>query len=147
MDWFNTCISRELCYGLIYPQFLPHHQRQDAQAQAQTLAWGREKARRWLRVLNDDLLGASNNFVCGEHITLADYLGIAMLTLGEVVHLDYSPWPNIQRWIARMKAMDSWEPVNAAFYGYMVAPCANLSFVTFDEAQPMGDARTMLPAA
>jgi glutathione S-transferase len=127
MDWFNTGLYRDLGYGLIYPQCLPHHKRADERVQAAILAWGREKSRGWLKILDADLIGA-NAFVCGDQITIADYLGAAFLTLGEVVHLDYSPWPNICRWLATMKARPSWAKVNEGFYTYFVGPYKDAQF-------------------
>jgi glutathione S-transferase len=129
MDWFNTGLSRELNYGLVYPQILPTHRRAGDRAQAAALAWGREHAHKYLNVLDGEYLSASP-YVCGQHISLADYLGIAMITLGEAIRLDYANWPNIVRWVTRMKDREAWPTVNAAFYEYMVKPCANTSFET-----------------
>ena len=129
MDWFNTSLSRELCYGFLYPQILPAHKRPDEQAQRQTIAWARRNATRWLSVLNDRWLG-DNRYVCGERLTIADYLGIAQLTFGEVARLDYSRWPNVAGWIARMKDRPTWASVNEAFYKLIVQPCAEVEFAT-----------------
>lgn len=128
MDWFNTSLSRELCYGFVYPQVMPTHKRPDEHAQRQTLAWGRRNAVRWLDVLNERWLGAENRYVCGERITIADYLGIAHITVAEVARVDYARWPNVARWIARMKDRPTWAPVNEAFYKYLVQPCAEAHF-------------------
>ena len=127
MDWFNTSLSRELCYGFVYPQVMPTHKRPDEHAQRQTLAWARRNAVRWLDVLNERWLGTSNRFVCGERITIADYLGIAHITVGEVARVDYARWPML-RWIARMKDRPTWAPVNDAFYKYLVQPNAQTQF-------------------
>jgi glutathione S-transferase len=129
MDWFNTGLYRDLGYGCIYPQVLPHHKRADEAVQAATVAWGSERARNWLKVLDEKLIGPRNAFVCGDSITLADYLGVAYLTLGEVTRFDYSPWPNVSRWLATMKARPSWARVNEAFYTYFVTPYAKAPFV------------------
>ena len=129
MDWFNTSLSRELCYGFLYPQILPAHKRPDEHAQQQTIAWSKRNATRWLSVLNDRWLG-DNRYVCGERITIADYLGIAQLTFGEVARLDYSRWPNVARWITRMKDRPTWERVNDAFYKLIVQPYAQEQFAT-----------------
>jgi glutathione S-transferase len=128
MDWFNTGLSRDLSYGLIYPQVLPHLKRADEKVQAATIAWGQEKSRNWLKILDQSLLGPRNAFVCGDAITLADYLGAAYLTVGEVIRLDYSPWPNVSRWLGTMKARPSWAKVNEGFYAYFVAPYAKAPF-------------------
>ena len=127
IDWFNTGLYRDLGYGFIYPQIFPHLKRQDEKVQSATLAWGRDRSRKWLKILDENLLGECP-FLCGERITLADYLGAAFLTLGEVIRLDYTPWPNVQRWLAGMKARPHWATANEAFYAHLVAPFANASF-------------------
>jgi glutathione S-transferase len=61
-------------------------------------------------------------------VTIADYFGAAMLTLGEVIHLDYSAYPNIRRWLAAMKARPGWQRANEGFYAYLVSPFKEASF-------------------
>jgi glutathione S-transferase len=130
MDWFNTSLSREFCYGFVYPQVLPTHRRPDSQAQQQTLAWGRQNALRWLNILDEKWIGPDNPYVCGSQITIADYLGIAFVSLGEAAHIDFSAWPNIQRWMGLMKSRPSWIPTNEAFYSLLVRPYASASFAS-----------------
>jgi glutathione S-transferase len=127
MDWFNTGLYRDLGYGLVYPQCLPTYKRSDEKVQSAVLAWGREKSRRWLDILDADLIG-KNPFVCGAEITIADYLGAAYLTVGDVVHLDYSPWKNVSRWLASMKSRPTWAKVNEGFYAHFVAPYKDAKF-------------------
>ena len=127
MDWLNTGLYRDLGYGLIYPQCLPTHKRPDDRVQAGIIAWAREKSRGWLDVLDKDMIGA-NAFICGDRITIADYLGASYLTLGEVVHLDYSPWRNVCRWLDAMKARPSWRSVNEGFYAHFVGPYKDTKF-------------------
>lgn len=129
MDWFNTGLFRELGHGAIYPQTLPEHHREDPAAQAAHLAWGCEKARRWLTILDQAMLGARQRYLCGKELTIADYLGISMITLGEVPRFDYSPWPNILRWITTMKQLAHWQQANKGFYAYFVAPYKGTAFV------------------
>ncbi|NLD53657.1 MAG: glutathione S-transferase family protein [Burkholderiaceae bacterium] len=128
MDWFNTGLLRELGYGSVYPQTLPHHKRGDAAVQAAHLAWSGERARRWLSILDRDLIG-TRTFLCGTRLTIADYLGACIVTLGDVTRLDYSPWKNVSRWIATMKARPSWDEVNEGFYTGFVQPCREMAFV------------------
>jgi len=128
MDWFNTGFYRELGYGVIYPQIFPNYRREDAAVQSAHLAWGCEKTRRWLTILDQHILG-SNAYVCGDRLTIADYLGIGMLTLGEVTRFDYAQWKNLSRWIARMKDRPSWAPVHEIFYAHFVAAYKDASFV------------------
>ena len=58
----------------------------------------------------------------------ANYLGIGMLSAGEVARLDYAQWKNLSRWIATMKARPTWDQVNEGFYTYFVAPCKDAAF-------------------
>ena len=127
MDWFNTGLYRDLGYGLVYPQTLPNYKREDSVVQSGVLEWGRSKTRRWLDILDKHILGA-NKFICGEKLSLVDYLGVSYLTLGEVVKLDYTPWSNVSRWIDTMKARPRWDEVNAGFYQYFVGAFKDQDF-------------------
>jgi glutathione S-transferase len=118
MDWFNTNFYRDYAYGWIYPQLFPHHRRPTEEAHQATIAWGREKAKGWLRILNDYWLGPNKLYLCGERITIADHFGVCLLTLGEVIRLDFSAYPNTLRWVANMKRLPSWPKVNEALYGF-----------------------------
>jgi glutathione S-transferase len=128
MDWFNTGFYRDLGYGLIYPQVFPHVRRPDDTVQAGTLAWGQEKSNAWLKILDETIIGPANAYVCGNELTIADYFGAAILTVGEVIHLDYTAYPNICRWLANMKARPNWDKVNEGFYQYFVAPYKDAKF-------------------
>jgi len=128
MDWLNTGFYRDFGYGLIYPQVFPHLRRADETVQAGTVQWGRDKANAWLKVLDETLIGPANAYLCGNELTIADYFGAAMLTLGEVIHLDYSAYPNISRWLANMKAGPNWAKVNEPFYQYFVGPYKDQKF-------------------
>ena len=41
----------------------------------------------------------------------------SLVTLGEVIGVDFSPYPNVKNWIARMKKLPAWDKVNEAFNG------------------------------
>ncbi|MDP1901606.1 MAG: glutathione S-transferase family protein [Rubrivivax sp.] len=127
MDWFNTGLYRDLGYGLVYPQVLPNHKREDPAVQKANLAWSRDRARRWLGILDQEIIG-DRKYLCGNELSIADDQGICMLTLGEVAHLDYAPWPKVSRWIATMKARPNWGKVNEGFYTYFVAPYKDAAF-------------------
>ena len=117
LDWFNTNFFREYGYGFCYPQLYPHHERQDDAAQAKTLEWASERARAALSVLNDHFIGESQ-YTCGDTMSLADLSGVAMVTVGEVNRVDLSAYPNVQRWIANMKKLESWDTINEAHHGF-----------------------------
>ena len=128
MDWFNTGLYRDLGYGLIYTQALPPFKYSDDKVQAAVIARSKEAARGWLKILDENLIGPRNAYLGGNEITLADYLGAAYLTAGEVIRLDYSAYPNICRWLASMKARPNWAKANEGFYAHFVTPYKDAPF-------------------
>lgn len=129
MDWLNTGFYRDFGYNFVYPQTFPHHKRPDDKVHAGTIEWGRALAKNWLKVLDENLIGPNHTYLCGDEISIADYLGVAYLTVGEVVRLDFSPYPNVTRWVAAMKSRPSWAKTNEAFYAHFVAPYKDAPFV------------------
>jgi glutathione S-transferase len=118
MDWFNSNMYKDLAYGMVYPQAFPHHKRPGEQVQAATLEWGKRNTARWLEVLDRGLIGPDRRFLCGDSITLADYMGAEMIGLGELIGCNYKAYPNIERWMGNMKALESWPKVHEAFDGF-----------------------------
>jgi glutathione S-transferase len=117
MDWINTNFYRDWGYNLAYPQLFPHLKRRSEEAQAATIEWGQQNAKKWLKILNDHWIGPNKQFLCGDQVTVADYFGAGIVTLGEVIRVDFAPYPNVQRWLANMKKLSSWPKVNEVFYG------------------------------
>ena len=130
MDWFNTGFYRDFSYGFLYPQIFPFMRRPDDAVQAGTIAYGREKALGWLTTLDQHVIGPRNGYLCGDAITLADYLGAIMLLGGEVIACNFGAYPNISRWLGNMKALKNWAGVNEAFYKYGVEPNKGKAFLT-----------------
>jgi glutathione S-transferase len=118
MDWFNTNFYRDYGYGLCYPQVFPHHKRPTDDMQAGTIAWAKERAQGWMQVLNDHWIGADQAYLCGNEITIADYFGVCLLTLGEILRTDFDAYPNVARWLGNMKSLSSWAEINEALYGF-----------------------------
>ena len=118
MDWFNTQFYRDFGYGMAYPQIFPHHKRPSDEMQSGTIAWGQERAKGWLQVLNDYYIGPNQQYTTGNEITIADYFGSCLVTLGEVIRCDFSQFPNVHRWLGNMKKLKSWPMVNEALYGF-----------------------------
>jgi glutathione S-transferase len=129
MDWFNTQMCRDMAYGFVYPQIFPGHQRENEAVQAATLAWNKERAQKWLKVLDEKLIGPDNAFLCGDAITIADYFGASFIALGEVTRCDYSAYPNITRWLGNMKRLKSWNKVYETINGF-AASLKDKSFET-----------------
>jgi len=131
MDWFNTQFCRDFAYGFVYPQIFPTHKRPNSYLHGMTLEWHRVRARQWLEVLDRHIIGSRQGYVCGDAITLADYLGAPLVALGEVARVDFTAHPNVQRWLGNMKALASWPGVFAAIDGY-AASIASGSFERLD---------------
>jgi glutathione S-transferase len=129
MDWINSNFYRDWGYNLCYPQLFPHLKRRSDEAQAATLEFGRDNAKRWLSLLDSYWLGPNKAYLCGNDITIADYFGSGIVTLGEAIGVDFSPYPNVARWLDRMKALPSWSEVNEVFYG-LVGSLKGQKFVT-----------------
>jgi glutathione S-transferase len=118
MDWFLTQLYPQYGYGMIYPQLFPHHKRQNDATQAGTIEWGHKNSQRWLQILNDHWIGPDRNYLCGNSITIADYLATGIITLGEVVGCDLARYPNVTRWIGNMKKLPHYAKVNETFEGW-----------------------------
>jgi glutathione S-transferase len=121
MDWLNTQFYRDFGYGLVYPQLFPHHKRRSDEAHAGAIAWGQQGAKNWLQILNDHWIGSKNQYLCGNELTIADYFGAAVVSIGELVGCDLSAYPNIKRWLDNMKRLKSWDQVNEVFNGFVAA--------------------------
>ena len=119
MDWINTNFYREWGYNLCYPQLFPHLKRRSDEAQAATLEMGKANAKRWMQLLNDHWIGPHRNYLCGNEITIADYFASGIVTLGEAIGVDFSPYPNVMRWLNNMKRLPSWPRINEVFDGFV----------------------------
>jgi glutathione S-transferase len=121
MDWFNANLYRDWGYNLCYPQMFPHHKRRSDEAQAGTVDWGLKRTAHWFGILNDHWLGDGRKYLTGNEITIADYLGAAILGVSEVVRFDLSKYPNVAAWYGRMKKLPHWGEVGQVVAGYAEA--------------------------
>jgi glutathione S-transferase len=117
MDWFNTNFYRDWGYNLVYPQIFAHHARATDEHTKATIEWGRDKSAAALTLLNDAILG-SNKYVCGDTLTIADIFGAQFVSLGDIVRVDFTKYPNVKRWLDGMKAMEAWKQTNAVHEGF-----------------------------
>jgi len=129
MDWFNANMYKDYGYGLVYPQTFPHHKRPGDAVQSGTLEWGKQKTQSWLKILDHDLIGPTKAYLCGDRITLADYMGAEMVALGDVIRCSYAGYPNIERWLGNMRKLKSWPQVHQAIDGF-TASLKDQPFVT-----------------
>lgn len=118
MAWTSTQLCSDLVYALVYPQIFDTHKRRSDEAQAATLERGRERAQTWLKVLDENILGPGNNYLCGNSITIADYHAASYVALAEVIGSNLAAYPNVMRWLGRMKALESWPQVFQVIDGY-----------------------------
>jgi glutathione S-transferase len=128
MDWFNTGFYRDFGYGLVYATALPQfYGLSDPAAHALMVAEVRPRARRWLDVLDRHMLGEARAFVCGDCPTLADYLGVAYVTAGDWIGFDWTPWPNVVRWVAALRARPGCRETFAHYDAWTASLRANAS--------------------
>jgi glutathione S-transferase len=117
MDWINTQLCRDLAYGLVYPQIFPMHKRPSDDFQKGQLAWAKERAQGWMKVLDQSLIG-KQQYLAGDKITVADYFASGFVSLAEFIRADFGPYPNLKAWYGRMKGLKSWNKVHEVFYGF-----------------------------
>jgi glutathione S-transferase len=117
MDWFNTGFYRTFGYGLCYAQVLDPYKLADAAGQAQAVELNRKAAERFLKILNDHIIGP-HRYLCGEQLTIADYLASGILSLGDVIGCTFAAYPNVQRWYQTMRALPNWQATNSAIDGW-----------------------------
>jgi glutathione S-transferase len=121
MDFINTNLYRDFGYAFCYPQLFPHLKLRTDEAQAAALEKGKERSKRWLKVLNDHWIGPNRNYLCGDQITIADYFGACLVTISELIKADLSEYPNIIRWLDIMEKLRSWPRINEALYRWAAA--------------------------
>jgi len=117
MSWFTSTFYPDYAGLLVYPQVLPHYRRPNDEAQRATLDRGKERSERWLAVLDRSFIGNAT-YVCGNEITLADCLGDALMSAGDLVGVSFERFPNIARWRATVRALPHWASVNAGFNAF-----------------------------
>lgn len=118
LDWFNRVFLFDYVYGLVYCRLLPGYAL-SPDAQRERLAWHEKRAEKLLHVLDAAL--AQGPFLLGEKITLADYLGSCFTVMGELTDVPLEKYPNIQQWLARMKARPGWQKAHSGFDAWRTA--------------------------
>jgi glutathione S-transferase len=129
MDWFNTQFYRELGYHIVYPQTFPHHKRSPDAVNVATVEWGKKQLEAWAEVLDKHYIG-SNKYVCGNEITIADYLGAEILSSGDLIGVNVKRYPNVDRWMNTMRSLPAWKKVHEVIDGF-AASLKGQQFLTF----------------
>ncbi len=120
MDWFNTQFYRDYGYGLAYPQMYPHHKRPTDEIHNGTIAWGLKMSQEWFKIMDEHWLNGKD-WLCNDEISIADYFGACLVTLGEVIRCDFTKFPNVCRWLGNMKKLRTWDSINEAHHGFIKA--------------------------
>jgi len=123
LEWINANVYPSFGYDLVYPQLFPHERSRCPKTQAALLERAADKSRRWLRILDQSLIGPNQLCLCGNAITIADYLGASLLTVGEAIGCDFSQYPNIHRWLRTMRRLNGWPRVFATFDSLVASLC------------------------
>jgi glutathione S-transferase len=121
IDWFNTGFARDFQYNFVYPQILPNQRRPSEEANRATIAWGREKARDWLTILDSQWLGQGDPYLTGNDLTIADYFASGGIHVGELIGEDFASYPNVARWLQTMKTLPGWQSVDYDANGLVAA--------------------------
>jgi glutathione S-transferase len=116
MDWFNTNFYRTFGYAFVYPQILDYCKLPDEKAQRLQVEAGKAQAERFLKVVDEHILGKGNAYLCGNTLTIADYFASGMASIIELIGGNFANYPNISAWYARMQALPNWKSANAGLY-------------------------------
>jgi glutathione S-transferase len=129
MDWFNTNLMREWAYNLIYPQVFPHHKRPTDDMHQGVVNWGKEKAERWLGILDKHMLG-NKKFLAGDELTIADYFGAQVLSAGDLIGVSFAKFPNLDRYMTEMRKRPAWKKTNEVIEGFAASLKGKQQFTT-----------------
>ena len=106
MDWLNTSLYRVMGYSFIYPQLYAHHRHEPEEANRATIAWGRERTRQYLELLDQHWLG-KQRFLCGDELTLADFFGAPIVGQLDLIQVGLARLPNVARWMGHMRELSA----------------------------------------
>jgi glutathione S-transferase len=120
MDWFNTFFASDVNKAYVYPQIFPNFAFADEAVQRAVLERGAASAARRFDILDSFML-KDKAFVCGDELTLADYIGAAYVGTTAAIDYDLARYPNVSAWMRRMQARPSWRETHAAFYGLVAS--------------------------
>jgi glutathione S-transferase len=131
MDWVNSNLYRELGYHLVYPQAFPNHARGTDELTQSIVDWGRERTLPMLELLDHGwhTLPGGGPYLTGADITIADYLAAELIAIGDLIRVNWSGYPNVERWLNTMKARPSWAGIHDVIDGF-AASMADKEFTT-----------------
>ena len=68
--------------------------------------WGKPEFATLVAYLNAHL--ANSAYVCGEHLSIADFSVAAMMTYYRFADFPFSEFQHINRWYTSIESLDSW---------------------------------------
>jgi glutathione S-transferase len=125
LDWFKTGFATDYCHDFAYPLLLPKLRHPDEAVQADLTARALQRSERRFEVLDRHMLGDGRTFLCGEALTIADFVAAVMVSLGQPLGFPVSDYRNVATWLGRITALPSWAAGNAAFVAYVEAARAD----------------------
>ncbi|WP_088343358.1 MULTISPECIES: glutathione S-transferase family protein [Rhodomicrobium] len=114
MSWLDTNFRIYYCVFGVYQKTVPEFRGLGPQSRADLARVGEEGTRRFMTVLDRNFL-AGMKYVWGDDITIADYLGSALVSLGFIVNFDFSPYPNVRNWLDRLRQRPGWNAANGTY--------------------------------
>lgn len=121
IDWFGANFYKDFGFQLVYPQFFPNHSRGSDEVNAAVVAFAWSNTGRWLTVLDQHYLRDGQLFLAGNRLTISDFFGASILSLGELIKFDLSPFPRVLAWYNRIKSIPSWRKASATFDGFVAS--------------------------
>jgi glutathione S-transferase len=115
MDWLSANFHRSFGCDPVYPQVFPQSPAGSGDARLG------DGACDWLRDVDVEI--GSRSFLCGDKITIADYLGASYVCAGEALGCCFDAYPNIGRWLANMRRLNSWPSIFGAPHFNSRPPC------------------------
>jgi len=107
MDWINTQgLSRIRLRAGLPAKNLPEPQEAQRRGARGQIAWARKKGPGLAEKSSmKTCSGQRESIYAARQITIADYFGGPFVALGEIVRCNYSAYPNVNRWLDRMKTL------------------------------------------
>ena len=117
MDWTSTQLCSDLVYELVYPQIFKSTQAPQRRSAERPPQSGGERAQTWLKVLFDHPR-RHQQLPVRRCDAIADYHAASYVALAEVIGSDLAAYPNVKRWLGRMKTSKSWPQVYQVIDGF-----------------------------
>lgn len=113
LDFLATAFAPTYCKA-VYLRLVARHNHPEPAVQAAMIAQADEQGAVHLQHLETEVL-AHRPFLTGQGATIADFVGVSNVTLAELIGYDFSPYPNVRRWVSAIKAIPAWHNANKPF--------------------------------